>query len=143
MKEEKKEFMQCEVREAIAAGERALSSLYAAESKLDSARSWGLWDLLGGGMLSSFVKHSKMNEAAELMENAKKDLKIFERELMDVQIPMEFDMKISDFLTFADFFFDGIVADYLVQSRINDTKRKVWDAINQVEKILSELRNIQ
>lgn len=142
MKEEKKEFMQREVREAIAAGERALSSLYAAENKLDSARSWGLWDLLGGGMLSTFVKHSKMNEAAELMENAKRALKTFERELMDVQIPMEFDMKISDFLTFADFFFDGIVADYLVQSRINDTKRQVRNTINQVEKILTELKNL-
>ena len=47
----------------------------------------------------------------------------------------------GDFLTFADYFFDGFVADMMVQSRIRDAQRQVDDAIYRVESILSRLRN--
>ena len=41
-----------ERNEAIAAGERALTSLRAAREELRSAGNWGLVDLFGGGMIS-------------------------------------------------------------------------------------------
>ena len=50
---------------------------------------------------------------------------------------------IGGFLTFADFFFDGIIADWLVQSKIQEARRQVADAINQVEWILGSLRSMQ
>ena len=49
---------------------------------------------------------------------------------------------ISSFLTFADFFFDGLVADYLVQRKINDAREQVDDAIMRVRVILGELRDL-
>ena len=49
-------------------------------------------------------------------------------------------MEISDFLTFADFFFDGIIADWLVQSRINDAKEELENAILQVEGMVENLQ---
>ena len=58
------EMMKREMQEAVQAGERALQSLYAARDKLGSARNWGIFDMLGGGFISDFVKHSKMNDAA-------------------------------------------------------------------------------
>ena len=64
------EMMKREMQEAVQAGERALQSLYAARDKLGSARNWGIFDMLGGGFISDFVKHSKMNDAAALMEQA-------------------------------------------------------------------------
>ncbi len=42
---------------------------------------------------------------------------------------------------FADFFFDGFVADILVQSKISDGKRQCDDAIRQVEAIKRELQS--
>ena len=62
--------MDRERREAIKAGERALDSLYGARKELDSAGNWGLLDLFGGGMLSTFVKHSRMDDARRYMERA-------------------------------------------------------------------------
>ena len=59
-----------EIHEAIAAGERALNSLYAVQDKLKSARGWGMIDLFGGGLLTDMVKHSKMNDASRCMEDA-------------------------------------------------------------------------
>ena len=45
-----------------------------------------------------------------------------------------------DVLSFADFVFDGLVADWLMQDRINDARRQVESAIRRVEEILRQLR---
>ena len=129
-----------EVGEAIIAGERALGSLRRALDELYSARRWGVLDLFGGNMLSGLIKHSRVNDASKHLEEAKRDLGKFQRELMDVQDIQGLDVRIGDFMTFADFFFDGVLADLFVQSRINDAKREVEDAIRRVEQMLLRLR---
>ena len=128
-----------ERQEAIDAGERALDSLYGVRKELESAGNWGLLDMFGGGMFTTFVKHSKMNDAQRYMDRAKRDLAAFSRELADVSETLNINS--GDFLTFADYFFDGFVADMMVQSRIHDAQRQVDDAIYRVESILSRLRN--
>ena len=122
------EMMKREMQEAITAGERALSSLRMAQDKLNSAGNWGLFDMFGGGLFSTIMKRSKMDDAVNLMESAKTDLKRFQRELQDVNVPLDLKMEVGSFLSFADFFFDGFVADYLVQSKISDAKGQVSDA---------------
>ena len=134
------EVMRREMQEAIIAGERALSSLRSAHEKLNSAGNWGLFDMFGGGLFSTIMKRSKMSDAQNLMENAKSDLLRFQRELKDVNIPLDLRMEVGSFLSFADFFFDGFVADYLVQTKISDAKSQVSDAIYKVERILNELK---
>ena len=134
------EIMRREMKEAIDAGERALRSLRNAQEKLNSAGNWGLFDMFGGGLFSTMMKRSKMDNATRLMEDAKRDLKQFQRELRDVNVPLDLKMEVGSFLSFADFFFDGFVADYLVQSKISDAKEQVSDAIIRVEQILNELK---
>ena len=134
------EIMRREMKEALDAGERALSSLRKAQEKLNSAGNWGLFDMFGGGLFSTIMKRSKMDDAQQLMEAAKTDLKRFQRELKDVSIPLDLRMEVGSFLSFADFFFDGFVADYLVQSKISEAKEQVSDAIIRVEQILNELK---
>ena len=129
-----------EIREAITAGEKALSSLKQAENKLKSASNWGMWDMFGGGLISGLLKHNRIQEATSCMEEAKRNLRIFQRELQDVNGTYHLEMNISGFLSFADFFFDGIIADYLVQTKIRDAKNQVQDAIIQVSAILAELK---
>ena len=134
------EIMKREMKEAMDAGERALTSLRNAQVKLNSAGNWGLFDMFGGGLFSTIMKRSKMDDAQQLMEAAKSDLKRFQRELKDVNIPLDLRMEVGSFLSFADFFFDGFVEDYLVQSKISEAKEQVSDAIIRVEQILNELR---
>lgn len=136
------EMMRQEINEAIAAGERALDSLERAQEKLNSARSWGIFDMLGGGFITDMIKHSRMEDASRYMEEAKHDLKIFQRELRDVQVPTEFRMEVGGFLTFADFFFDGILADYMVQTKIAEAREQVADAISRVRHLLDELKRM-
>lgn len=128
-----------EIQEAIDAGERALESLRNAQGKLRNAKNWGLVDLFGGGLFTDFMKHSKIKDARAYLEDAKKELKIFRRELKDVRICLNLDLEISDLLKITDFFFDNPVSDYLVQSKINETREQVDEAILQVESILSNL----
>lgn len=128
-----------EIQEAIYAGERALHSLKEAKRYLNSAGNWGIIDILGGGFITGLVKHSKINNATECMEMARRDLKSFRQELDDVDDYLP-NIEVGDFLTFADFFFDGFIADIFVQSKIGDAKKQVDEAIYQVESIVNRLR---
>ena len=100
-----------EKREAIDAGYRAINSLKTARDNLNSAKNWGLLDMFGGGFFSTMLKHSKIDQARQNMEQAKYDLRNFSRELNDVNIACDLNINIGDFLSFADYFFDGFVAD--------------------------------
>lgn len=129
-----------EIREAISAGERALDSLREAQNYLNSAGNWGIVDILGGGLITDLIKHSKINNASQCMEAARQDLRRFQRELDDINEYLP-NIQVGDFLTFADFFFDGFIADMFVQSKIGDAKKQVADAIYRVESIVNRLRN--
>ena len=100
-----------------------------------------MFDLFGGGLLADMMKHRKMNDASRCMEDAKCHLKVFQKELKDVNLSLDLRMEISSFLSFADFFFDGLVADYLVQSKIMAAKEQVEDAIVMVTNVLNTLRD--
>ena len=130
---------QREIDEAIRAGQRARNSLLQAKDCLKSAGNWGLLDMFGGGMITTFVKRSKMNDAERLVQQARSDLKQFKKELADVEDVADFHIETGNFLTFADYFFDGLLADWLVQSKIQDAKKQVDDAIEKVENILRQL----
>lgn len=128
-----------ERQEAIDAGNRALQSLFAAQNDLNSAKNWGIVDMLGGGLVTNLIKHSKMNSAQGRMEQAKFDLQRFSRELGDVSAYINSDFNTADFLSFADYFFDGLVADWLMQDRINNARAQVDEAIRRVQAILRAL----
>ena len=127
------------LREARLAGQEALDCLNRAADSLKSAGNWGILDMLGGGLISTFVKHSKMNDAEALVQQARSALKRFQKELMDVENVAEFHIETGDFLSFADYFFDGIIADWLMQSRINEARAQVENARQKVIYIMGQL----
>ncbi|MBQ6364645.1 MAG: hypothetical protein IJI62_11665 [Lachnospiraceae bacterium] len=129
-----------EIREAITAGERALSSLRQAQAKMDSARGWGIIDLFGGNLITGLIKHSQAHDASRFVEDAKRDLAVFQNELQDVRDLQGLNVEVGDFLVFADFFWDGFLADLLVQSRINDARHKIADAIRRTEDVVQRLK---
>lgn len=132
-----------EIEQAQRAGQRALESLYEVQDSLGTARNWGIFDLLGGGLLTDMMKHSRIREASLRMEEAREYLLEFQRELKDVELPLDLRMEVGGFLSFADFFFDGVIADYLVQSRIGEAREQVEDAIFQVNRLLEQLGRLK
>jgi len=126
--------------QAVKAGERALTSLKSAKSKLDEAKSWGVVDILGGGIVSSLIKRSKMDDANAYIEQAKRDLARFGKELHDVQGFKDLGIKTDGFFPFADWFMDSTFADFVMQDRINNARDQVNKAIDRVESILRRLK---
>ena len=124
---------------ARAAGTRALQSLDEAADQLDSARNWGLLDILGGGILTSLVKRSRLDGASEEVERAQRDLEAFARELRDCSGVTGVDLRRSDMLELFDIAFDNSITDLFVQSRIEDARADVRRARARVQAILAEL----
>ncbi|WP_461884057.1 hypothetical protein [Fusicatenibacter sp.] len=131
-----------EKREAINAGNRALNSLRTAGENLNSAKNWGLVDMFGGGFFTTMLKHSRMDQAKQNMEQAKYDLRNFSKELHDVHMALDLNLDTDDFLSFADYFFDGFVVDWMVQDRINTARRQVDEAIRRTEYIVNQLQRM-
>lgn len=131
-----------EIREAVAAGRKTLFYLESAQEYLSKAKNWGVWDMLGGGFFADMMKHSKLSDAQNAMEQARYEMKNFQKELRDVQQSLDFQIDIQGFLMFADFFFDGIIADWLVQSKIQEAREQVAEAISMVNEILEDLERM-
>ncbi|MGN7472054.1 hypothetical protein [Brevibacillus sp. SAFN-007a] len=129
-----------ELQEAVNAGKEAILQLRKAIDELDSASSWGTWDMLGGGMISTAMKHNRINEARESIHQAQKSLRRFERELQDVQRQSHIRIEIGEMLTFADFFFDTIITDWIVQDRISTSLRQAKEKRTKVESLLNDLQ---
>lgn len=130
---------QKEMDEALQAARRAADLLNQAEDLVRSAGNWGLWDMLGGGMLSTFMKHSKMDDAQETLTRARDALRTLQKELADVNMMIDTPIEVGDFLRFADYFFDGLIVDWMVQSKIDEAKRQVQEAKSRVTGIIRQL----
>lgn len=133
-----------EIREAIGAGESTLYSLEKVKEKLQSAKNWGTWDMLGGGLISNIGKHSAISDANDIAADVKYHLQSFKKELSDVNEFTDIQVNISSFASFADFFLDGIFADWFVQTKINDSLSNVNRTIERIEMIITDLnRNLK
>ena len=128
-----------EIQEAIVAADDAIVHLRSAREALGSAGRWGLLDMFGGGWISGLVKHSRMSDAENEIENARYALQRFSKELRDVNGYSS--IHISEFLTFADFVFDGFLVDFMVQSKISQAKQQCDEAIYRVAAVREELEN--
>lgn len=109
----------------ISAGESAKHLLSRVQYDLDSARSHGTWDILGGGTISTLAKHDRLDSAQSGILAAQRALYEFRTQLAnmgDWQVPS---VQIGAFATFADYFFDGLISDLYIQSRIKEAQEEI------------------
>ena len=140
--EERNAFLESqkkELQEAISAGNAALSTTQQVLSSLDSAEGWGTWDLFGGGLVADLAKHSHLDEAQGDIEQLQSQLRRFKTELADVTIQADMQVNVDGFLRFADYFFDGLFADWAVLDKINQSQSQVQNTKSQIAGVLSRL----
>ncbi len=106
------------------------------ERSFKSARNWGLIDLFGGGMVVDVIKHIKLNSASSQMNEINLNLQRLQQILGGVQIPVDYRMKIGGFSTFADFVFDGVLADAWMTG-------KIWSSLEQIRELKNKLYSLQ
>lgn len=143
--EERSAFLESqkkELQEAISAGNAALGTTQQVLSSLDSAEGWGTWDLFGGGLISDLAKHSHLDEAQGAIEHLQSQLRRFKTELADVTIHADMQVNVDGFLRFADYFFDGLFADWAVLDKISQSQSQVQNTKSQIEGVLSRLNSM-
>lgn len=133
-----------EIKEAIIAGKSVLISLDKVDKSLNSAESWGTWDLLGGGgLITNLAKHDHIDNAKDAVSEVQTRLNRFTTELTDVKVSSSITIDISGFIKFADFFFDGLISDWIVQSKIRDSQQSVKNVRSEVNKVLNNLLTME
>lgn len=136
---EKEQLLEKELQEAISSSYVVTDALKNAIEELQSASSWGIMDLAGGGILTSLAKHSHVDSAQKKIEEIKQSMRRFEKELSDVsnlEIP---NIDIDNWLSFSDIFLDHFIFDIMSQSKINDSKHKLDDILSQITALQDQL----
>lgn len=129
-----------ELRDAISAGQQALVLAREVRKELGDAESWSDWDLLGGGLLSDVAKHDALDTAQELIERLQIQLRRFKSELGDVDIREDLQANVEGFLRFADYFFDGLFVDWMVNDQISQSQSRIQETLSRLENIQSHLQ---
>lgn len=130
-----------EIDEAINAGQAARSISQKILGDLQSAKDWGTWDMIGGGLITDMMKYDKLNSAQSNVQDLQTALRNFRTELADVKegISADIHLEIGDFLHFADYFFDGLFTDWMVYDRISESKTRAENTCRQIETVLEKL----
>lgn len=115
---------------------RLLPLLDEAERNLSSARNWSIFDVLGGGFFVDLFKHSKLSKAQGNMEQVNSLMNELSCILRGINIPADCTMEVGNFVTFADFLFDGFFVDAYVTS-------KIMGSIDQVRKMKTKLSDLK
>lgn len=136
------ESQQRELQEASAAGHAALATADQILDNLRSARNWGVWDLAGGGLIAGLAKHSQLDDAQALVEQLQSQLRAFRTELADVTVGADLRVNIDGFLRVADYVFDGIFTDWMVQDQIHRSQAQAESVRDQICTVLIRLRQM-
>ena len=132
-----------EIVEAIHAGEDVISSLKKVIVSLKSAKNWGTWDMLGGGLLTTVIKHTDIDDARQEINIVQRKMSRFTRELDDVRKTIELGVDIDAFESFADYFFDGLISDWIVQSKIMNSLERTQSAEFKINLAVAKLAGLK
>ena len=133
-----------EIKEAISAGISARSTADRILSELKDADDWNTWDMFaGGGIITHMAKHSHLDSAQDMVSELQSKLRRFKTELADIQITANMQVNIDGFLRFADYFFDGLFADWAVGDKINQSMNSVSSTKSQISRTLDKLSSME
>ena len=132
-----------ELDQAVQAGRGALATIDSIIDKLQNAQNWGTFDIVGGGLITDIAKHSNLDDASQLTYTLQKQIHAFQKELSDISIHADFSIEVSDFMKFADFAFDGLIADWLVLDKINSSLSQATHTRNQIASAIHMLEPLQ
>ncbi|SEH96369.1 hypothetical protein SAMN05192559_106132 [Halobacillus karajensis] len=132
-----------EISEAIVAGQSAMSALEEASKSLTSAENWGAIDMLGGGLLTTAVKHSRVDDADTAIHTAQRHLRKFANEIDDLGKHYDANIQISGGLTVADYFFGGLIVDWFVQNKIQSSHKEVREIRKKTHQALLDLETLE
>ncbi len=132
-----------QVNQALNLTDQLIGELEQAERQLSSARNWGFVDILGGGIITDLIKHSKLNNAKTSMDRVNYLLQELKRVLGGISMPGDYSMNVGGIATFADFFFDSALVDAYMTAKIMSSLNEVRNLKNRCYELRSRLSSIR
>ena len=140
----RKNAMFKEINEAIIAGSKAKNTLAKMINHLNAAINWGRWDMSGQAKYyATNNKHSRIDKARHLANQAKHQLMKFQDELKDVFGYEDYHLsfKMENFSQFTDVFFDNLISDWIIQQKIKNTLNSVAATYDKVSRLINSVKN--
>ena len=128
-----------QINQALNLTNQLISELEQAERQLSSARNWGFLDVLGGGLITDLIKHSKLNNAKISMDRVQYLLQELKRVLGGISMPGDYTMNVGGIATFADFFFDSGIVDIYMTAKIMSSLNEVRNLKNRCYELRDRL----
>ena len=126
-----------EIGEAVAVGERALTSAGELIDGLNSTDSLGVFKFEGERSAEEWI--AIFDEAQGWIEKLQIELRDFKTELCDVTINSDIRRQSDDYLKFADTFLDHLFSDWAIQKQRAETRYYVEDLRDSVQAMLAQL----
>lgn len=126
-----------EINEAICYGERALDAIENSIKALDDVEGWGIPHIVADETRT--VENSSIDHARKYAEQAQRMLEKFKKELSDIIMITGTEIAVGPFEAFADYFFDSMIFDWLVQTEMGKTLDTTKNMKNQLDKAMSKL----
>jgi hypothetical protein len=95
--------------------------------------------MLGGGLLATAVKHSRLDDAKAHAQRAGDACRRFAKELVDVNMRLSSTIEIDGFVKFADYFFDNLFTDWAVQSKIGNALEQAKLQAQEIDSLLARI----
>lgn len=106
---------------------------------LSSAKTWGIFDILGGGLFTSLIKRNKISKVNDNIRNLRYQLEKTQKELSDINQMVDIEIP-DDFIhNFFDIAFDNIFTDISTQTKLNQTSKKLTDLKHYLSRVLDKI----
>lgn len=128
-----------ELQEAKKAAQEVIATIDVATSSLKSASTWGIFDILGGGLFASLVKRDKIKDVNEDIQSVYYALNLLNRELKDIDehFPTEISNTLGD--NILDVYFDNIFTDLRVQGEIKQELTQLKELRSSISDLIQKL----
>lgn len=130
-----------ELQEALDAGRDVHFQVEKALHALDSAESWGVADMMGGGVMITMMKRDRMNQAKNAMTEIEYLLRKFRAELSDIAgADTVGAANFGEEWSMMDYLFDGFIIDYMVQQEIRDSLSNMRRLEKEIERVCEAIQ---
>jgi len=128
-----------ETYEAIESAKQYQEVLLLLIGQLESSSKWGTWDLMGGGMLASYVKQQRLSDARQTVSSLRYYGQKLEKELADIKQTYSLEVNMSSMEHFVDIFFDNLWVDWMIQQRISQSLGSARLIRSQLHQLIMDL----
>jgi len=129
-----------EINEAMEVAVRTEKLIVAARRELERVERFGYTEMYGAGSYSSYAKRRYIDKAIKNAVEINYTLNKLDKELSDIYSQYVF-LNIYKYQNFIDSFYDHLITDWVLVSKLSNAMNSLFTAENQIKRIMGTLNN--